>query len=277
MIWKKLIPLITALSVLALQACGAGVSKSALEETIAAGIAQTQTMESGLEKGVNATLTALAKGAGPAGPDTPTATLAQALTTQTYTPGNVTVSVSVDTWCSKGPGLIYDKVFILYVGQTAEVIGKDEYGTYWVIKKPDNPAVTCWLWGKYATITGDASKLPVIAPPPTPTAPLNVVTAAAITVSKSVIHSGDCHFTQSFTVTITTSGPATVKYDVIQILQGGGQWSIGGFPSMIFNAAGTQGHQGSVPGTQCGTWVYKVVVSSPNSVTGQTSFKVISP
>src|SRR5512139_3189585 len=116
MIMKKLFPLIAAVSILGLQACGAGVSKSALEETIAAGIAQTQTMESGLEKGVNATLTAMGKAGAQETPSKATATLAtvsltSAPSTATSTSGPVTVTVSTDTWCNKGPGSVYDHVF----------------------------------------------------------------------------------------------------------------------------------------------------------------------
>jgi len=34
---------------------------------------------------------------------------------------------------------------------------------------PSNPAVTCWLWGQYATVLGNTDGLPAINPPPIPT------------------------------------------------------------------------------------------------------------
>jgi hypothetical protein len=198
--------------------------------------------------------------------------------TPTYTvlstaSGNVTVSVSTNTWCNKGPGSIYDRVFILYVGQTAKVIGKDQYGSYWVIEKPNNPAVTCWLWGKYATITGDAGSLPVIpAPPtPTPTHPPAMVTAVSVTVDHPVIQSGgSCHFLQGWTTTITTNGPTTVKY----------YWAFNNYAgidrTMTFASAGTQSSHELNTENGCGNWVIHVVVTSPNSMTDQVSFKVVS-
>ncbi len=274
MIMKKLFPLIAAVSVLGLQACGVGVSESALEKTIAAGIAQTQTMQSGLEKGVNATLTALGKAGAQETPPLATANLTSAPSTGTPAQGIVTVSVSVNTWCSKGPGSIYDKVFILYVGQTAEVIGREEYGQYWVIKKPDNPAVTCWLWGKYATVIGDASKLPVITPPPTPTKlAWGTVTAVTITVAKSVIH-GSCTFTNTITVTITTNGPTMVHYILKKYFNGGEQSTSEN--DMNFSAAGSQSFQLMPSLHTCGTYGYKVIVTSPNSMTAEGSFQVFS-
>ncbi len=242
------------------------------EGAIQTAIAQTQTDQKKLEIAVNATLTAMSKPSEQQmqqpGTDTPT----PGTPTVSATQGIVTVSVSTNTWCNKGPGSIYDKVFILYVGQTAEVIGKDQDGGYWVIKNPKNPAVTCWLWGKYATITGDASKLPVIPAPPTPTPPPGMVTAVSITVEKAVIHTPGCgSWGNQWTATITTDGPATVKFFM----------GNNNFPqnhTMTFTSAGTQsetdGHASM--GSECGTFVITVKVTSPNVMTAQTSFTVYS-
>lgn len=89
--------------------------------------------------------------------------------TYTFTPTVPMVSVSGNTNCRTGPGTVYDLVFVLTVGQTAQVVGRDGEGQYWVIRNPSNPANSCWLWGNYATVTGDWSALPVIPAPPTPT------------------------------------------------------------------------------------------------------------
>ncbi len=94
--------------------------------------------------------------------DTPTPTA-------TFTPEKAQVSVSIDTNCRTGPGEIYDYLGALHVGQTADVIGKNQSGDTWIVQLPGNPAVTCWLWGQYATVTGSSSNLPIFTPPPTPT------------------------------------------------------------------------------------------------------------
>jgi len=89
--------------------------------------------------------------------------------TLTLTPEAPMVSVSTSTFCRSGPGTIYDQLGTLYVGQKARVLGRNEYNDTWVIELPADPPVTCWLWGHYATVTGDTDGLPVIETPPTPT------------------------------------------------------------------------------------------------------------
>jgi hypothetical protein len=116
------------------------------------------------------TLTALAG----ASPDTPapqdTATPEFTATPElTVTPSVPTVSVSVNTNCRTGPGVIYQQIDALVVGQVAEVVGKNSgVPNYWVIKRI-NGSGTCWLWGEYATVTGNTANLPEYPVPPTPT------------------------------------------------------------------------------------------------------------
>jgi hypothetical protein len=79
------------------------------------------------------------------------------------------ISVSVPTNCRTGPGKIYDRVGALLVGEVAEVVGRNATGNYWYIRNPRQPNGFCWLWGEYATVTGNFAALPVFTPPPTPT------------------------------------------------------------------------------------------------------------
>jgi len=101
--------------------------------------------------------------------ETPSPTFAVTATvTLTPTPEVPTISVSMDTNCRKGPGTVYDYIGALLVGETAEVVGASMDGEYWIIKNPDR-AGECWLWGRYATVTGPTEALPKYTPPPTPT------------------------------------------------------------------------------------------------------------
>ncbi len=86
----------------------------------------------------------------------------------TPTPAAVTLKVSVDTNCRTGPGKPYDIVTIFRIGMTADVVGRNAAGTYWVIQNPAGSG-QCWVWGKYATLTGPTSSLPIWDPPATPT------------------------------------------------------------------------------------------------------------
>lgn len=87
----------------------------------------------------------------------------------TFTPAIPQISVSVPTNCRVGPGRVYNRVGALLVGETAQVYGRDPSGRYWFIHNPDSPGNFCWLWGEYATVTGNFAALPVFTPPPTPT------------------------------------------------------------------------------------------------------------
>ncbi|MBI4730966.1 MAG: hypothetical protein HY781_02365 [Chloroflexi bacterium] len=135
------------------------------QEEIAQAIANTQLAQTQMALSVQQTMTALAQNA-------PQSTYTfQPTYTQDFTPtdSSVTVSVSVNTNCRTGPGSAYDIIGALAVGQTAEVVGRSASSDNWIIKLPSNPAVTCWLWGQYATVVGNTVGLPVYTPPPTPT------------------------------------------------------------------------------------------------------------
>jgi hypothetical protein len=79
------------------------------------------------------------------------------------------ISVTVATNCRVGPGKIYDRVGALLPGEVAEIVGRNVTGNYWYIRNPNQSNGFCWLWGEYATVTGNFAALPVFTPPPTPT------------------------------------------------------------------------------------------------------------
>ncbi len=87
----------------------------------------------------------------------------------TPTPSVPMVTVSQATNCRTGPSTQYDLISALLIGETAEVVGKNTATNYWIIKTPGDPNSTCWLWGEYATVTGNVAALPEIAIPATPT------------------------------------------------------------------------------------------------------------
>jgi hypothetical protein len=93
---------------------------------------------------------------------------ATATITLTPTPGVPMVSVSVATNCRTGPSTQFDQIGALTVNQTAEVVGKYQNGAYWIIKTPGSSG-NCWLWGQYATVSGNTANLPEYTSPPTPT------------------------------------------------------------------------------------------------------------
>lgn len=105
-------------------------------------------------------------------PEPPTLTPTQTFTPTlalTFTPLVPQISVSVPTNCRNGPGKVYQMVGALLVGEFAQVYGRDPTGKYWYIPNPDVKGQFCWVWGEYATLTGNTGFLPIFTPPPTPT------------------------------------------------------------------------------------------------------------
>ena len=123
--------------------------------------------------------------------NTPT-TVASPTPATTSTPNKPTASVSIDTNCRTGPGQVYGIVGALLIGESAEVTGKNIGSNYWIIKNPDSPTTTCWLWGQYATVSGNLASLPEISIPPTPTpvptaTPVITIPAAPSNLSETSI------------------------------------------------------------------------------------------
>lgn len=91
----------------------------------------------------------------------------------------VTVTVSQNTNCRLGPSQDFDEIGSLGPGQIAEVIGKDTFNNYWIIKLPDSSGKTCWLWGQFATVSGDTSTVAQMATP-TPAASIGAPNAPTL-------------------------------------------------------------------------------------------------
>jgi hypothetical protein len=98
-------------------------------------------------------------------------------------PGTVQVSVSVPTNCRVGPGVIYPRVGALRLNEVAEVMGRHASRDYWIIRLPGTTNQTCWLWGQYATVSGNADALPVFTPPPAPATFTPVVSASSFDIA----------------------------------------------------------------------------------------------
>lgn len=110
------------------------------------------------------------------------------------------ISVSVDTNCRSGPGKVFENKGFLLVGESVEVFGVDPTNSYWYIRNPDSDTEFCWVWGKYATLTGPTSQLPIHTPPPTP------------------------EFTSTPLPTLTPTSPPTFDASYIRLDTCNGQW-----------------------------------------------------
>jgi hypothetical protein len=98
----------------------------------------------------------------------PTATLT-ATPAATATQPVPMASLTQNTNCRGGPLAVYDLIRTILIGESAQIAGKNAAGDYWYVTDPNQPGKDCWLWGRYVTVSGDTSAIPVFTPPPTPT------------------------------------------------------------------------------------------------------------
>jgi len=109
--------------------------------------------------------------------DTPTAQTGTPTTTTTTTPTSTTTltprpdtpqaTANQNVNCRKGPGPDYPVVWSFMEGQTASIVGRDQYDTWMVIDRLDGNG-QCWVWTDLVIIQGNISDLPVVPAPPLP-------------------------------------------------------------------------------------------------------------
>lgn len=168
---RKSCPPVLALLIFLVQACNLPTD----EDTSGAGLALTITAQ------VQALETATGTG-------TPTPGAEEAGGLQPLDPSNeVNLTVSTATNCRKGPGQSFEIVFSLPPGLAARVVGRNSAADYWVIEVPGVDGETCWLWGRYAEVTGDAAAVAEVAAPAAPDSPAADAPEATATFTKTPV------------------------------------------------------------------------------------------
>lgn len=103
---------------------------------------------------------------------TPTETQTPSITpsptsTHTPTPPHILARVSANTICREGADKGYKSLGELHPGEESLVVARLADGNYYYIENPDQPGSYCWLWGGAATLSADATILPIITSLPT--------------------------------------------------------------------------------------------------------------
>jgi hypothetical protein len=98
-----------------------------------------------------------------------TATPTETATLAATIPTSPSALLTENTHCRTGPLAVHDLVITYLNGQLLDILGKNAAGDYWFVANPNNSSANCWLWGRYAQVSGDTSLVPVFTPPPSPT------------------------------------------------------------------------------------------------------------
>ncbi|HSK88290.1 MAG TPA: SH3 domain-containing protein [Anaerolineales bacterium] len=75
------------------------------------------------------------------------------------------LTVQEATNCRTGPGESYEIVFTYLSGTKLEIVSRYDPGNFWLVKSAESPTGTCWMWGEYVEVTGNASAVPNVTPP----------------------------------------------------------------------------------------------------------------
>ncbi len=103
-------------------------------------------------------------------PAPPTATPTPEPPTPTPTPtGPPIVRAAGEINIRQGPGLAYAVVGRLMEGEPALLIGRNEAGDWWHIRRQDG--TIGWVLGQLVVVEGDTTAVPVVVAPPVPTVP----------------------------------------------------------------------------------------------------------
>ncbi|MGB8251862.1 MAG: hypothetical protein WCF08_01490 [Anaerolineaceae bacterium] len=161
-----------------------------------------------------------------------TVMVAVTITPSQLTPSSQTATITSteDTNCRKGPGVMYEKVGELLVGQTSEAVAKYQNGKFWLIKNPANPAQECWVQGATTNVTGSIANLPEATPPATPDVTLNLTIYAIIS---PITYTGACPVTVELIGNFTINTSTVISY----------QWYLGDL--LVTSGAVTAGSTGT--------------------------------
>jgi len=87
----------------------------------------------------------------------------------TSTPEIFTITLSKDTYCRTGTSSKFPSVMYVNAGTSLEVIARNPTNDSYYVKDPNHTNTYCWIWGEYATPSGDQKALRMYTSIPLPT------------------------------------------------------------------------------------------------------------
>lgn len=191
----------------------------------------------------------------------PTATSSVAMVTPSDDPVN----------CRFGPSVDYAQVGALKAGEYTQVFGKTSAGDWWQVQNPSETSQKCWVAASITTGTGNFSTIGVVA------APAALVTKLTLKVDQETISLPVCTDPLepvNLKGTIEANGPLTAKWH-FETEQGGPMPE----QTLEFTTFGSQDVSASympLP-VKPGTYWVRLIVTSPNSTTVETKYKIDCP
>lgn len=193
--------------------------------------------------------------------DTPPPTLTTTPTIPIAFPKDVAVN------CRFGPGTGWIVLSGLQLGQTSQIMGKSGDFNWWFIVDPQNSNRNCWVAASVVNTAGNLSPIPIVA------TPLASVTNVTVKVDPKELNVGGCIgpiAASKIEGTIEVNGPVTVEWH-FETQQLGAMSN----QSTVFDAAGSKTFSADfTPSLVAGTYWVRMVVTSPNGIQGETTYKI---
>ena len=193
--------------------------------------------------------------------DTPLPTLTLTPSVPIAFPKDVAVN------CRFGPGVGWVVLSGLQVGQTSQIVGRSTDFNWWYIVDPQNASRNCWVAAGVVDTAGNLSNIPTTA------TPLASVINVTVKIDPKELNVGGCIGPippSKVEGTIEVNGPVTVewRFDTQQL---------GALPnqSTVFDSAGSKTFSADfTPLLSAGTYWVRMVITSPNGIQGETSYKI---
>jgi hypothetical protein len=137
--------------------------------------------------------------------------------TPSPTPEKAMIYISENTNCRTGPKDVYDLIHTFMAGDMADIIGKNQEETFWYIQDQEGGYLKCWLWGKFATPSGNTADLPVFTAAPTPTPVIDFTIkymktfSGGTKITVKITNTGDMTL-ESFSVTLKDKSTSESTY-----------------------------------------------------------------
>ena len=190
--------------------------------------------------------------------------------TSTSTPSvPIVFAKEVGVNCRFGPGIAWTAISSLAAGQGSQIVGKNSEGSWWYIVDPFNSGRRCWVAASVTTTGGNLASVPVVEDPRAS------VTKVTVDVGPRTISTTACADIISplkIAGTIETNGPTTVKWH-FETQQGGPMLE----QSTDFDAFGVKEFSVEYPlpsPRTPGTYWVRLIVTSPNSIQAEVSYKI---
>lgn len=191
------------------------------------------------------------------------------LPTLTFTPSVPTVTTRDQAVnCRFGPGVAWLAISALNLGQSAQIVGKNNDSSWWYIQDPLSPGRNCWVASSVTNASGNLANVSIVQ---TPSASVTNVT---ISLDPKTINLGLLCLLPMPVVkiagTIETNGPTTVKWR-FETQQGGAMPE----KETIFDAFGKKDVSAEyTPLLPAGEYWVRLVVISPNSLFAEAKYKI---